>query len=334
MRQKEPSRLASVCRWVIPAAAAVAVLLLLDAILYPCTFMRIDIHELAFKTFDDVYLGTSHGKMNIDPEAMEEITGRTGHNACVGGEYPIDSYYMTRLMIDRGHAPKRIVYEISGDYLVREKEEGNNYLLFFHEFPLGKTKLQYFLASLLKCNIRTLLFPGYEYDLSYEIPRIPQTAATRFSGDYSAAGMKTAAQEYHMSGFIERFPVDTTGMNADGIQAAQVSEILPENMEYLAKLISLCRDNGIEFTAVTTPLPLPLLQAGAQQYQEMWAFFEEVFAKEDVTWINFNDQEHFGAFTHEMPAFTDIDGHMNGDAARAFSRVLAQALEQTEKTGT
>ena len=27
------------------------------------------------------------------PEVMEEITGRTGHNLCVGGEYGIDAYY-------------------------------------------------------------------------------------------------------------------------------------------------------------------------------------------------------------------------------------------------
>ena len=317
-----------VCRWLVPAAIAVAVLLLLDAILYPCTFMRLDIHALSTETFDDVFLGTSHGKMNIDPDSMEEITGRTGHNACVGGEYPVDSYYITKLMIDRGHAPKRIVYEISGDYMVREKEEGNNYLLFFHEFPMGKTKLQYFADSLLKCNFRTILFPWYEYDLAYEIPKIADTAATRFSRDYSTKGMKTAAQEYHESGFIERYPVDTTGMSAEGISTAQVSEVLPENMEYLGKLIKLCRDNGIEFTAVTTPLPLPLLQAGSQQYQEMWAMFGEYFKEQEITWINYNDQEHFMSFTHEMPAYTDIDGHMNGDAARAFSRVLAQDLER------
>ena len=315
-----------ICRWLIPAAAAVMLLLLLDAVLYPCTFMRIDIHALSTNTFDDVFLGTSHGKMNIDPASMEEISGRTGHNACVGGEYPVDSYYLTKLMIDRGHAPKRIVYEISGDYMVRKKEEGNNYLLFYHEFPFGKTKLEYFANCLLKCNFRTLLFPWYEYELSYEIPRIAQTAATRFSGDYSTDGMKTAAQQYHESGFIERFPVDTSSMTAEGTMSAPVADVLPENMKYLGKLIDLCRSEGIEFTAVTTPLPLPLLQAHVQDYQEMWTMFDAFFREKDVSWVNFNDQTYFNSFTHEMGAFTDMDGHMNGNAARAFSRVLAQTL--------
>ena len=59
----------------------------LDTALYPCTFMRNDVHAVVTEQFDDIILGTSHGKMDIDPEVMEEITGRTGHNLCVGGEY-------------------------------------------------------------------------------------------------------------------------------------------------------------------------------------------------------------------------------------------------------
>ena len=314
------------CTGVCIAVAAVLVLLALDFVLYPCTFMRNDIHRVATQTFDDVIMGTSHGKMNIDPETMEAVTGRTGHNLCVGGEYPIDTYYLTKLMIERGHAPSRIIYEISPDYMVREKEEGNNYLLFYHEFPLSRTKLSYFAASLPDCDFRTMLFPWYEYPLSYELKRIPQTFGTRIRQDYSADGMKTAAQEYHTSGFIERFAVDTTGLSTDGISIADVSQILPENMQWLAKLIELCEAEGIEFTAVTTPLPLPLLQAGSQQYMEIWEYFGSFFEERGITWVNFNDAEHFNLFTHEMPAFTDMDGHMNGDAARAFSAVLARTI--------
>ena len=43
------------------AAAAVILLLALDFALYPCTFIRSDIRAVTTGTFDDVYLGTSHG---------------------------------------------------------------------------------------------------------------------------------------------------------------------------------------------------------------------------------------------------------------------------------
>ena len=58
----------------------------------------------------------------------------------------------------------------------------------------------------------------------------------------------------------------------------------------------------------------------------MWAYLKEFFEKEQIPWLNFNDQEHFALFTHDITAFTDMDGHMNEDAARAFSRVLAGQL--------
>ena len=45
----------------------------LDMALYPCTFMRNDVHAVVTEQFDDIILGTSHGKMDIDPEVMEEM---------------------------------------------------------------------------------------------------------------------------------------------------------------------------------------------------------------------------------------------------------------------
>ena len=35
-------------------------------------------------------------------------------------------------------------------------------------------------------------------------------------------------------------------------------------------------------------------------------------------------------FTHDISAFTDMDGHMNDAAARAFSTVLAEQLERAD----
>ena len=314
-------------RVLLVIVAAAAVLFLLDYALYPCTFIRNDIHAVTTNTFDDIYMGTSHGKMGIDPEVMEEMNGRTGHNLCVGGEYPEDCFHLLELMIERGHKPERIVYEISPGYLIREKEEGNNYLLFYHEFPLGKAKLSYFIDSVAKCNFRTLFFPWYEYPLSYELSNIRKTVSTKWNRDYSAKQFQTDSQEYYDSGFIGRYAVDTSQLTMDDFEPAVVSDIVPGNMEDLKDLIALCREKEIAIEAVTTPVPLPVLQQYAQDYQELWEYLDSFFEAEDVKWINFNDSEHFNLFTHDISAFADMDGHMNQEAARAFSRVLAGQLD-------
>ncbi|MBQ4177374.1 MAG: hypothetical protein II640_07920 [Lachnospiraceae bacterium] len=320
-------------KWIrLPVFCILAALILIamDYALYPCTFMRNDIHAVTTQTFDDIYMGTSHGKINIDPESVGLQSSRTGHNLCVGGEYPQDCIYMLRLMIEKGHKPERIVYEISPGYLVREKEEGNNYLLFYHEFPISLAKLSYFMHSVAKCNFRTLFFPWYEYPLSYELANIRDTVRTKWEQDYSADRFRTASQEYHDSGFIARYAVDTSTFTTDDLTPTPVSQIVPENMEQLKKLVELCRKEGIRFCAVTTPIPLPNLQAFAQDYREVWDYLGAFFEEEQVPWINFNDTEHFNLFTHDISAFTDMDGHMNEAAARAFSGVLAGQLDSVD----
>ena len=84
------------------ACALVAVLLIkgMDIALYPCTFIRNDIHTVTTEQKDVIILGTSNGMSDLDPDSMLEGTGMTGHNLCVGGEYPIDAYYLTKLVMN------------------------------------------------------------------------------------------------------------------------------------------------------------------------------------------------------------------------------------------
>ena len=73
----------------------------LDILLYPCTFVRNDIHTVTNEQKDVVILGTSNGMSDLDPDSMLEGTKMTGHNLCVGGEYPVDAYYLTKLVIEK-----------------------------------------------------------------------------------------------------------------------------------------------------------------------------------------------------------------------------------------
>lgn len=314
------------------AAVGITIVLLFilvaaDTLLYPCTFMRNDIHAISNNTYDDVFVGTSHGKMNIDPETMEDITGRTGHNLCVGGEYPVDVLYMIKLMIENGHTPKRIIYEVSPGYFVREKEEGNNYLLFFHEFPLSVSKLSYFRDAVIKCDFRTLLFPWYEYDLSYELSHAKDNLSKKLSGDYSADSFATETQKYHESGFIERYPVDIETLENDYAEEWFPEDIVEKNMDDLDEIVKLCKDNNIELIAVTTPLSDRALVESREGSAALNEYYSDYFGKADVEYINFNYGQYYDMTEHDLACYTDLDGHMNGDAARRFSKILAEVLK-------
>lgn len=271
------------------------VLVGLDFMLYPCTFMRNDIHTVCTKPRQDIFLGTSHGKINIDPGVVEDITGRTGHNLCVGGEYGIDAYYLTKLILEK-QKPERIIYEVDPGYFVMEKEPGNNYLLFYHEFPFSKAKLEYFGAAMLDCDFRTVLFPWYEYSLEYELGKISDTVYQKANRNYDVSYLRGTSQEYHENGFIERYSVDVSKLKLTEPKLFTKQDVKQKNMEYLKKLIKLCKDEGVEFVAVTTPVPDAMLEAYADNYDEAWEYFEEFFEKENVRYLNFNT-EYYEFFT-------------------------------------
>lgn len=117
----------------------VALLAALDLALYPCTFMRNDVHAVVTQQFDDIIVGTSHGKMDIDPEVMQEVTGRSGHNLCVGGEYGIDAYYLTKLIKEKQN-PKRIIYEVDPGYFVSERKKEITTCFFIMSFHFQKQR--------------------------------------------------------------------------------------------------------------------------------------------------------------------------------------------------
>lgn len=100
-------------------------------------------------------------------------------------------------------------------------------------------------------------------------------------------------------------------------------------MEWMRRLIDLCKKEDIRFVCVMAPIPGPTLKHFSNGFHEVNSFFGEFFSENEVEFVNFNDPagDLYKAFTHKVNAYTDLDGHMNGDAARAFSSLLAGLLE-------
>ncbi len=69
----------------------------------------------------------------------------------------------------------------------------------------------------------------------------------KVTGDYDVSHLKSDSQEYHESGFIERYPVDVTKLKKSEPKLYEEGKVNEENMEYLKKLITFCKENDIEF---------------------------------------------------------------------------------------
>ena len=296
----------------------------MDVVLYPCTYTRNDVHTVISQPKDVILLGSSNGKMNIQPDILLEGTGLSGHNLCAGGQYPVDSYYLAKLVIEKQH-PKQIIFELDPGYIVTEKEKGNNYLLFYHEFPISKAKLSYYFDTLMDTDFRTVFFPFYEYPLKSELPRVKDNLHQKLSGAYEIDNFKGRLQEYHENGWIEKYPLAKEDFPAYHPTLFEESEIRENSLIYLDRLITLCKEENVEFVALSTPLPGGSLKRDQENFDAAWDYFTEYFDERGVTYYNFN-REYFNAFTHVTDVFVDYDGHMSGENALAFSKVLGQIL--------
>ena len=315
----------TIFRTIAVVAVFVFIFFIADYVLYPCTFTRNDIHAVLTEHHDDIFIGTSHGKMGICPTSVSEITKKEGHNLCVGGEYPEDAYHIVKLLNEK-NKPERIIYEVSPAYFMQDKEQGSNYMLIYHEFPLSMAKLDYFKNSIIGYDFRSLIMPYYEYDIEKILPRFKDTVTTKINHDYSEELFKSESQKYHKDGFIERYPVDISG-ETPNLEYAFVQEKVKErNMDYLGKMVDYCKENNIEFVAVITPVPDETLEKYKENYENADKYFKTFFDEKEVKYYNFN-AEYYKFASHDMTHFTDFDGHMNGDAAKSFSRVFAHFLK-------
>ena len=53
--------------------------------------------------------------------------------------------------------------------------------------------------------------------------------------------------------------------------------------------------------------------------------FRHILQEQGVPYYNFN-REYYGAYGHDLANYVDYDGHMNGDSARAFSKVFGETV--------
>ena len=296
----------------------------LDFALYPCTYMRNDVHSVTTERHDVVFLGTSDGKMGIDPDTVLAETSLSGHNLCNGNQYPVDSYYLLRLLVET-QKPSTVIYEVDMNYLISEKEKGNNYLLFYHEFPFSQAKLAYFFDTILTADFRAWLFPFYEYPLSTELSRLGETMRIKWNRDYGTEHLAGETALYHENGYMERYPVAVEDFPAISSRTFTEDAVNPENVEYIEKMIALCEEEGIRFVAVVTPQTDSVVATFPEAYATAWNYIENFFAERGVDCYNFNT-EYYERFPHDTSVFVDYNGHMNGEGARAFSAVLGELL--------
>lgn len=294
--------------------------------LKPCNFFRNDIYHARTEQYNDIFVGTSHGKAGIHPGIVDEITGKKSMNLCLGGEYPIDSYFIIKELC-RKYIPERVIYELDPGYWVTKPSLGPDYATVYEELPWSGVKLEYFNAKMRDIDFRATLFPWYVYRQGYR--NILTTLRTKLTREYMNYGDSFYRNEKEAYGHRGAVSIHRTTVpkSEENLVLWDEQKLEEESIEYFEKLVQLCQDKGIELIVITAPIPEETREKYADSYEKADEYFREYMKKEGIVYYNFNEIEIEG-FDRTVNGFSDFEGHMYEDQAEVFSRELGAVLCQ------
>lgn len=293
--------------------------------LKPCNYFRNDMYHARTESYDDVFVGSSHGKAGIHPDVVDEVTGRKSINLCLGGQYPIDSYFIVK-EICRKNMPKRVIYELDPGYWVTEASVGPDYATVYEELPWSLVKLEYWAVKMLNVDFRATLFPWFVYRQGYR--NALATFCTKLSKEYlnhEDSLYNNETQSYGHDGSVSIHRTDES-KNEEVPALWDEYELKKKSAEYFDKLISLCQDKEIELIVITAPIPEETREKYAGHFENAYAYFGEYMKEKGVAYYNFNDIEIEG-FDRTVNGFSDYEGHMYEDQAEVFSRKVGEILK-------
>ena len=294
--------------------------------LKPCTNFRNDIHKLEKNQYDDLFVGTSHGKAGINPEVVDRITGERSLNLCLGGEEVQDSYYIIKEAC-RVNKPKKIIYELDPGYWVTSATLGPEYRTIYDELPMSGVKTEYYLDKIWNSDFRTTLFPWYLYRKGIK------GAATRFCSkfsqeyrNYDDRFYNQPAQSYTEQGQIRIHRSDAPKTETNLILWDK-DQLKPDAVKSFTRIVNLCKEQNIKLMVVTTPVPQETLEKYHDNFENANKFFTSLMEKEGVEYYNYNYQEISG-FDRSLNGFSDYEGHMYEEQSDIFSKEVGKIMQE------
>lgn len=319
-------RLKRIAKTALFFLAVLAVNSLLNYVFIPYSYVRVDYHNIEENNYDMVFAGTSHGKCGIDPTTVDMVTGKKSVNMCLGGEYLSYTYYKVK-EICRHHVPEEIVYEVDGGYWMTEEYIGTDSCSVFKEMKWSGIKAEFFLDRLFDKDFRVTLFPWYLYRKEYKM--IPENIENKLSGRYKnfvQDVFSNAAKEYRKDGFVYCYPVPDECKDFKNFMPWDSDKVQKDNEKYLKKLAEFCREKEIKLTLLITPIPDTTREMYKQEYQSQHEYFAGLAEAYGLRLLDFN-YELLDGFDKSLASYVDCEGHLNGEAAIKFSKILGEYLK-------
>lgn len=308
----------------------------MDFVMMPSGYIRYIIHAVGNpdteEGYDCVVLGASHGRSSIDPKYMiESGYAKNPLSLCIPGESVVNSYYLLKEAC-RNNNVKKVVLEMDYQYWTNDETRDSEFgdLFEYIQLPMSKVKLEYIGNELMDKDFRTVYFKKLAYTSDFgEVGNNIKTKLTKEYRNYDISAVKVcdANGPYMGRGFFYR--ENNNEEKPDfWVQEWSENDISNKVIQYFHKIVDYCNDNDIELVCITEPITTTAVVKGPSQYAN--SFFKDICSDNNVRYIDFTLLKS-DVFDITDSDFCDWEGHMYGEAAERFSKIMSEVMVNDSK---
>lgn len=273
-----------------------------------------DFRRIPPNSLDILFLGSSHFLSGIDPAIIDSVSGMNSYNMARVGLRPASAYILLQEVLQK-QRPEYVVLDIFHRTFIGS---GYNHLYDFGYVRYDSGKVDFALTNFSLAENTRLLFPTYLYRSNF--PK---------AGPLLGLNKKKANwRELHYKGYIahpETVPLANLEENEFLNYRFDPSDIDPSSLQYLEKLVALCKEHHIKLRWVTTPIPDICLE-GIQNNEQINDYFNLLSDQADIPYLNYNDPVRKRALGLSDSSDYSDDDHLNVSGARKLSIDIAQVL--------
>lgn len=277
-------------------------------------------------TIDTLYLGSSHSYCTFDPLIVDEILGTNGYQLGMPLQH-MDTTYFTLLEALNYQTPKTVVLEVYWDMLDDEFELTQAGYL-FQVIKNPELEDRYIdevfpLSEKLKYNINVFRYQGDYF--AYRNTKLKEYAEEKAGVYTPTAEKQQGTEKYRSKGYTycdynmleSEFDEKNQFKGFDGEQW----QINNTQKKYMNKIVSECRQRGIELIFVTAPIANVSMDY-IKNYDSLHNKLQSIADEMGVDYLDFNivnrDEK---LLTNEN--FRD-DAHLNHSGVEIVDRYFAQ----------
>lgn len=286
------------------------------------------------ESIDNVWIGSSHVYCDVNPEIMDELSGKYNFNLATGAQSFSQSYLLLQ-EADEKYNIQHVYLEMY--YYIHVKGNGNPYEVDQHfvvwDYVANSLKKhiaiieQKSTEELFAVYIPFTRFNKYIFDTDY----INKQHKLKESEKYQRyEGILNENALSHKNGFCEYLrAMKEESASWSKSFSIEADPLLEEAEQYLRKIIEYCKENDIELTLFSSPI-YELQLISDDDYDNYVKQINEIAATYDLEYYDFNLCKEEYLPIQKLEYFRDA-GHLNADGAELFSTVLYDVVTNDKK---